>query len=98
MQLGSTFLTGDLITNLLKIQYSVYNDIIANCIIRKSFYTVCQNKYDIRFTCNSPIQDLYDMYIYESKLLCLSLRETYECDICYKAILLVDSVKNSTGP
>lgn len=44
------------------------------------------------------VQDLYDMYIYESKLLCLSLRETYECDICYKAILLVYSVKNSTGP
>lgn len=44
------------------------------------------------------IQDLYDMYKYESKLLFLSLRETYECDICYKAILLVDSVKNSTGP
>lgn len=44
------------------------------------------------------VQDLYDMYIYESKLLCLSLRETYECDICYKALLLVYSVKNSTGP
>lgn len=44
------------------------------------------------------IQGLYDMYIYESKLICLSFRETYECDICYNAFLLDDSVKNSAGP
>lgn len=44
------------------------------------------------------VQDLYDMYIYESKLICLSFWETYECDNCYKALLLDDSVKNSTGP
>lgn len=44
------------------------------------------------------IQGLYDMYIYESKLICLSFREKYECDICYKALLLDDSVKNSAGP
>lgn len=46
---------------------------------------------DLRAT--PQVQDLYDMYIYESKLLCLSLRETYKCIICYKALLLDDSVK-----
>lgn len=51
---------------------------------------------DLRATPQVP--DLYDMYIYESKLICLSFRETYECDICYKALLLDDSVKNSAGP